>query len=106
MAIGFHALAIQNRRRWLGSFVVSLPDENAQRVVEGRPQMVQGPLPEDMENGFPRGKVGGQIAPRDAALNDIEDGIQDAPPVGGRTSAFGRFGEHRMKIVPLSIGKT
>ena len=58
MTIGFHALAIQNRRRGLGSFVVGFPDEGAQRVVEGRPQMVQGPLPENMENGFPRGKVG------------------------------------------------
>jgi len=60
MAIGFPALAIQNRRRWLGSFVVGFPDENAQRVVEGRPQMVQGPFPEDMENGFPRGKSAGK----------------------------------------------
>ena len=31
MAIGFHALAIQNRRRGLGSFVVGFADENARR---------------------------------------------------------------------------
>jgi hypothetical protein len=85
--------------------VVGFPDEDAQRVVESRPLMVQGPFSEDMVNGFPRRNVGGQITPRDAALNDIEDGIQDAPSVGGRKSALGKFGEHRKKIVPLSIGQ-
>ena len=105
MTIGLHTLAIQNRRRRLRSFVVGFPDEDAQRVGEGRPLVVKSPFSEDMVNGFPRWKVHGQIAPRDAALNDIEDGIQDAPSVGGRTSALGKLGEHGKKIVPLSVSK-
>lgn len=44
-------------------------------VVESRPLVVKSPFSEDMVNCFPRWKVRGQIAPRDAALNDIEDGI-------------------------------
>jgi len=33
------------------------------------------------------------------------NGIQNAPPVGGWASAFGRFGEHRLEVSPLGIGK-
>jgi hypothetical protein len=47
-----------------------------------------------MINVFPREKVGGQIALRAAAFDDIEDGVQDAAPFGGRASAFGGFREH------------
>lgn len=81
------------------------PHERAQGVVEGGPLVVERPLPEDVIDGFPRGKVGGQIAPRAATFDDIEDGIQDAPPDGGRASAFGGFGEHRFAVSPLGIGE-
>ena len=42
------------------------------------------PLPEDMTDGFPRGKVGGQITPGDAALDRLADGLKEAPAGGGR----------------------
>ena len=62
-------------------------------------------MPKDMVNGFPRRKVGGKITPRIAALDEIEDGIQDAPPVCGRASASGRFGEHLFEKIPLRVGE-
>ena len=100
-----HTLTVQNRGRGPAALVVGSPHERAQCVVEDSPLVVERPLPEDMINGFPRGKVGGQIAPWAATFDDIEDGIQDAPPVGGRTSAFGGFGEHRFEVSPLGIGE-
>jgi len=93
MTIRLRTLAVQNGGRGLGAFALGFPDQSAQRVVEGRQVMVQGPLAENMVNRFPRWEVGGQIAPRDAALNDTRDGVQDAPSVGGRTSTLGKFGE-------------
>jgi len=100
-----HTLTVQNRGRGPTALVVGSPHERAQRIVEDCPLVVERPLPEDMIDGFPWGKVGGQVAPRAATFDDIENGIQDAPPVGGRTSAFGGFGEHRFKVSPLGVGK-
>ncbi len=98
-------LTVQNRGRGPAAFVVGSTHERAQRVVEGRPLVVERPFPEDMIDGFPRRKIGGQITPRAATLDDIEDGIQDAPPVGWWASAFGGFGEHRLEVSPLGIGE-
>ena len=103
---GFHTLTVQNRSRWSAPLSVSFPDEGAQRIVEHGPLMIANPLPEDMVNRFPMRKVDGQIPPRTAALNDIQDGIQDAPPINGRAAAFGRFGQHRLEVSPLGIRKT
>jgi hypothetical protein len=41
-----------------------------------------------MTDGFPRGKVGGQITPGDAALDHLADGLKEAP-AGGGFAAFG-----------------
>lgn len=101
-----HTLTIQNRGRGPAALVVGAPHERAQGVVEGGPLVVERPLPEDMIDSFPRGKVGRQIPPRAATFDDIEDGIQDAPPVGGRAPALGRFGEHWFEVSPLGIGET
>jgi len=67
--------------------------------------MVMDPLPEHMINRFPMRKVGGQITPRATTLDHIQDGIDDAPPILGRTSAFGGFGKHRFKVSPLGVGE-
>ena len=103
---GFHALTVQNRRRGPAAFAVSLPHECAQRVVERGPLVVADPLPEDMVNRFPSGKVDGQITPRAATFDEIQDGIQDAPPINGWASAFGGFSEHRFEVSPLGIRQT
>jgi hypothetical protein len=67
--------------------------------------MLGDPLAEDMINGFPMGKVGGQVAPRAAALDQIKDGVNDAPPVYGRASVFGGFGEHWFEVGPLGVSQ-
>jgi hypothetical protein len=59
-----------------------------------------------MIDRLPRWKVGGQIPPWAATLDDIEDGLEDTPRVGGRASAFGGFGEHRLEVSPLGIRET
>ena len=100
-----HTLTVQNRGRGPAALVVGAPHERAQGIVEGGPLVVERPSPEDMINGFPRRKVGGQIAPRAATFDDIEDGIQDAPSVGGRASALGGFGKHRFEVSPLGVGE-
>jgi hypothetical protein len=100
-----NALTVQNRRRWPAAFAVSFPDECAQRIVERRPLMVGDPLPEDMINRFPMGKVGGQITPRATTLGQIQDGIDDPPPSHRRATAFGRLGQHGFEVSPLGIRK-
>jgi hypothetical protein len=56
--------------------------------------MISKLLEEDVIDRFPMGKVGGQIAPGTATLNEIQDSIDDSPPIFGRSSAFGWLGEH------------
>lgn len=103
---GFYALTVQDRCRWPASLAVISPNEGAQCVVERGPLVVAYPLPEDMVNRFPSGKVPGQITPRTATLDEIQDGIEDAPSINGWTSAFGRFREHWFEVSPLGIRET
>ena len=67
---------------------------------------MERPASKDMIHRFPRGKVGGQVTPGDAAFDHVEDGVEDAPQLGAWPTAFGRFGEHGFEILPLSIGET
>jgi hypothetical protein len=106
MTVGLHTLAVENGGRWPRAFALGFADEGAEHVVEHCPLMVERPLPEDMVDGLPRRKIRGQITSRAATLDDIEYGIDNAPPVGGRASAFGGFGEHRLEVCPLGIRKT
>jgi hypothetical protein len=57
------------------------------------------------EQGHTRWKARRQITPRDAAFDDIEDGIQNLSQIGRRPTAVGTFGQHRFEIFPLGIGK-
>ena len=100
-----HTLTVQNRGRGSAAFVVGASHECAQCVVEGGPLVIERPMPEDMINSFPRPKVGGQIPPRAATFDDIENGIENPPPVSGWASALGRFWEHRFEVSPLGIGE-
>ena len=106
VTVGLDALAVENGSGGLRAFAVGPPNECAQGVIEGCPLMVADPLSEDMINRFPSRKVDGQITPRAATLDDIQDGIQDAPPINGWASAFGGFGEHWFEVSPLGIRET
>src|ERR1035437_283252 len=58
-----------------------------------------------MIDRLPGGKVGG-LTPRKATLDDVKDGIQDAPTIRGRAAALGGFGQHGFEVSPLGICKT
>lgn len=102
---GLDALTVQNGRRWPAALAMRSANQDAKRIVNDSPSIVGDPLAEDVVNGFPVGKVGGQIAPRTAAFDQIEDGINDPPPVFGRASAFEWLGKHRLEISPLFVSK-
>ena len=106
MAGGLDALTIQNRRRGAAALAVHFPHHRAQRVVERRPLVIERPLPENMVNRFPMGKFHGEVTPRAATFDDIQDGIQDLPPINRWPSAFGGLGEHWFKVSPLGVGET
>jgi hypothetical protein len=102
---GLDALTVQDGRSRPAALVVGAAHEDAQGVVDHGPLMVGHPLPEDVINRFPVRKVGGQIAPGTAAFGQIEDGLKDTPPIGGRASAFGGFGKQGFKVSPLGVGQ-
>lgn len=102
---GLDALTVQNRRGGTAALALGSAHQHAERIMDDRPQMVERPLTENMKNCFPVGKIGGQIAPRAATLNEIQDCINNAAAVLGRASAFGCFGEQGFEIGPLGIGQ-
>ena len=102
---GFDTLTVQNGRRGSAALAVGFPDQRPQGVVERGPLVVADPLPKNMVNRFPMGKIRGQITPRTATLDEIQDGIKDPPTVNRWASAFGRFGEHRFKVSPLGVSQ-
>jgi len=103
---GLDALAVQNGGGGLARPPVGFPNQGAQRVVERRPVVIDGPFAKDIINRLPGRKVVRQQPPGDAPFDHVQHRIQNPPPVRGRTSAFGRFGEQRFQIVPLGLGKT
>ncbi len=102
---GLHALTVENGRRGATALALTAPHQHTQGVVEHGPLMVVNPLPEDMVNGLPAGKVSGQIAPWTATLGQIENGFNDPAAVFGWASAFGGFGEQRLEVSPLGGGE-
>jgi hypothetical protein len=100
-----HALAVQDGGGGPAAFIRHSPNEGAERVVERSPLVIERPFPEDMIDRFPRRKVGGQVTPRDATFDHIEDGIQDSPEIGAGATTFGGFGEHGFEIDPLGVGE-
>src|SRR5271170_1434262 len=68
--------------------------------------MVANPLPKNMVNSFAGWKIGRQVPPGAATLDEIQDGVKDATTIGGRAPAFGWFGEHRFDESPLGVRET
>jgi predicted amino acid-binding ACT domain protein len=66
----------------------------------------------DIDPSFGAGLCGFVIADQSplahepATLDDIQDGIHDAPPVHGWAATFSSFGKHRLEISALGIRKT
>src|SRR5271168_1795812 len=102
---GFDTLTVQNGRRGSAPLAVSFSDECAQRVVEHGPVMVTDPLPKNMVDRFPMGEIRGQITPGTPTLDEIQDSIEDAPPINRWAATFGRNGEHRFEVSPLGVSQ-
>src|SRR3954471_21859582 len=74
---GPHRLGIHYGRAGLGVPTQPCPQGLAQRRIETLPGAVDAPGPEPMVDGPPGRKLAGQKAPGAAALEDVEDGVQD-----------------------------
>jgi hypothetical protein len=101
----FDTLTVQDGGGGPTALAVGSAHQDAQGIMNHGPLMVDHPLPENVINRFPVGKVGGQITPRTATFDQIEDRIDNVPPIFGRASASGRFGKHGLEISPLRISK-
>jgi hypothetical protein len=81
-------------------------DQDAQGIIESGPQMVLFPAPEDTMDSLPGREASGQIPPRDAAFDNIEDRVERLAQIRGRTAPAGGFGQHGSEIFPLGIAET
>ena len=105
MAVGFDALTVQDGRGRLLMPLLNNAKADSQCIVEGRPSLIHAPEAKDMVNRLPRGEVGGHLTPGDAALENIEDGIDDPASVGRRSATFFEFRQHGLKKFPLRVGQ-
>ncbi len=55
------------------------PQTLAQLGIQTLPRPVDAPSPEPVIDGLPRRELSGQKPPRAAALEHVEDGVQDCP---------------------------
>ena len=58
-----------------------------------------------MKSGLPVGHVLGQEPPMSSTLEDVENRIEHASPINGRTPAFTGFREHGMNEFPLGVAE-
>src|SRR5215216_4558892 len=74
------------------------------RAVESLPGTIQAPGPEVVKDRLPRRELSGQHAPMAAALQDVEDSIQDlAGAVQPRTSTPSRSWKVGLKQSPSVV---
>ena len=91
MAIGFHALAIEDGGSGAGSLALTPTQFITQLLVDGLPGLIECPLAKDMIDGLPGREVDGQEAPLNTTFDDIEYGVDYETPVRGRSPAFAWF---------------
>ena len=103
--VRFDALAVENGGAGLFVAALGRPHTDAQGVVESGPGVIPTPLAENVVDSLARPKTLGQQPPGDAALEHIEDGVDDATAVGGRTTELFRFRQHGLEKLPLRVGE-
>lgn len=74
-----HALAIHDRRAWVGMAAHTFAFGAMHSRVEQMPCASQTETPEVIEDRLPRREVARQVAPGAATAYDIEDGVENAP---------------------------
>lgn len=76
MCIGANGLAVQNRRRRFEILAILGSYQRTQGVIEKEPGVVAAPLPKAVENRLPAWEGLWKQPPGTAALDQIEDGVE------------------------------
>jgi hypothetical protein len=101
-----HRLAVNYPHARLGIPLEANPHPFAQRGVHPLPDPVQTPRAEVVVDGLPRREVVGQKPPGAAALQEVEDGVEDlAQAVQARSPFVFWDRQERFDALPLGIGK-
>src|SRR5436190_6018431 len=103
---GFYALAVENRGAGFGLSPLCTTQSLAEFVVNLLPQAPELPLPEQIVNRSPLGKVARQLAPLTACAVHIQNGIDHLPPANSARPAdtAGRR-QQRFDQLPLLVGQ-
>ena len=73
-------LAVDDGRRGRRFFSNGLTNLHPQRVVNAFPGSVVSPVPEDIVNGLPVGKVVRHLSPLTAGASNVQDRVDYPPP--------------------------
>src|SRR5262249_15692629 len=79
------------------------PQASAQGVVNLFPQPAESPTAEDRVDGFPFGKIAGQLPPLAAGAVEVQDRIDDPTTIDRSSTTLGRPGQQRSNQLALSI---
>ena len=80
---GFHTLRIHDRGARVRVPAHPLTFGHMEGTVQAEPKALKAPASEVVEDRLPRRKVGGQIAPRAAGAQDVENGVKDPYSAAG-----------------------
>jgi site-specific DNA recombinase len=103
---GLGRLAVHDPRARFGISAEPLPQAAAQDAVQSFPNPVEPPPPEVVKDGLPGREVLRQHPPLAAALEEVEDGVEDlARAAEPRSAALLRGWEKRLQQTPLVVSK-
>jgi len=103
--IGTDGLAVEHRGGRPTAFADGGAGQGSEAVVEGGPDAVATPPVEVMIDRLPRWEAFGQEAPRTAAFDKVENGVEDQPQRSARTTpALGRR-QVPLNELPLGVGE-
>jgi len=103
---GLDALGIDDAGRGPWLLARLLAGLGIQGVMDPLPQAIVPPAVELRRDGAPGGEVVGQLSPLASGPQDVEDGVEEVPPVhGGRAADSLGLGQQGPQEVPLTVGQ-
>ena len=103
--VALDALAVHDPCGGAGFTSRFLAHPRAQRPVDPLPYFLMDPFTKDVKDCLPRTERSREIPPLAACFDDIENCIQNQPPIFRRASALGGARQQRFDDRPLGVGE-
>ena len=103
VGIGLDALAVEDGGRRPGTLADLLADHGAEARLDRLPNLFPNPFPENVADRLVGREIRRQPVPLVSGLHGVADGVDDPPPVGGRSPQLVWRRQKGFQELPLKL---